>query len=175
MSLIALAQAASVADETPCCRGQSDTIDSITPCELTESVSVQPINPEDARWVKYLQRPNYLSFSSNIDYCIRCPSDWSTQMTSEERQFITKKIRTAYQRKAPTYDELLDACCAIEEEFVFMVAPSRLDYFKSGVQYEKRIVGKICCLRRSAAASSAEQAVVVDELSRGIKRAKTQH
>ena len=175
MSLIALAQAASVADETPCCRGLPDTIESISPSELTESVSVQPIKSEDSRWVEWPQRLHHPSINSNFDYRSRCPSDWSSQMTSEERQFITKKIRTAYQRKAPTYDELLDACCAIEEEFVFMVAPSRLDYFKSGVQYEKRIVGKICCLRRSAAASSAEPAVVVDEVSRGIKRAKTQH
>jgi hypothetical protein len=102
-------------------------------------------------------------------------ADWSRHMTVEERQFITKKIRTAYQRKAPTYEELLDACCAIEEEFVFMVAPSRLDYFKSGVQYEKRIVGKISGLRRSAATASADEAAPVDESSRGIKRAKTQH
>jgi hypothetical protein len=102
-------------------------------------------------------------------------ADWSRHMTVEERQFITKKIRTAYQRKAPTYEELLDACCAIEEEFVFMVAPSRLDYFKSGVQYEKRIVGKICGLRRSATSASADEAAPVDESSRGIKRAKTQH
>ena len=93
-------------------------------------------------------------------------------MTAEERQFITKKIRVAYQRKAPTYEELLDACCAIEEEFVFMVAPSRLDYFKSGVQYEKRIVGK---LRRPAATNSQDDMIVADESTRGIKRAKTQH
>lgn len=109
-------------------------------------------------------------YSNNSD-----SADWSRHMTVEERQFITKKIRTAYQRKAPTYEELLDACCAIEEEFVFMVAPSRLDYFKSGVQYEKRIVGKISGLRRSAATASTGEAVIVDETSRGIKRAKTQH
>lgn len=96
-------------------------------------------------------------------------------MTAEERQFITKKIRVAYQRKAPTYEELLDACCAIEEEFVFMVAPSRLDYFKSGVQYEKRIVGKICSLRRPAPRDPQDDMIVADEATRGIKRAKTQH
>lgn len=96
-------------------------------------------------------------------------------MTAEERQFITKKIRVAYQRKAPTYEELLDACCAIEEEFVFMVAPSRLDYFKSGVQYEKRIVGKICSLRRPASTAAEDEAHIVDESTRCIKRAKTQH
>ena len=98
-------------------------------------------------------------------------------MTIEERQFITKKIKAAYQRKTPTYEELLDTCCAIEEEFVFMVAPSRLDYFKSGVQYEKRIVGKLSTLRRSVAEAekSAEEPGTIDESARVVKRMKTQH
>ena len=96
-------------------------------------------------------------------------------MTVEERQFITKKIKAAYRRKAPTYEELLDACCAIEEEFVFIVAPSRLDYFKSGVQYEKRIVGKLTTMRRSATEKVAEEAGPIDESARGVKRMKTQH
>lgn len=34
--------------------------------------------------------------------------------------------------KASSYEELLELTCAIEEEFVFASAPSRLDYFKSG-------------------------------------------
>lgn len=41
-------------------------------------------------------------------------------------------IYIAYERKAPTYEDLLELTCAIEEEFVFAAAPSRLDYFKSG-------------------------------------------
>lgn len=96
-------------------------------------------------------------------------------MTTEERQFITKKIKHAYQRKTPTYEELLDTCCAIEEEFIFMVAPSRLDYFKSGVQYEKRIVGKLTNLRRCAAAIKSEEPNQIDESARSVKRMKTQH
>ena len=96
-------------------------------------------------------------------------------MTIEERQFITKKIKAAYKRKALTYEELLDTCCAIEEEFVFMVAPSRLDYFKSGVQFEKRIVGKISALRKSVTETSNEEPGSIDESARGVKRMKTQH
>ena len=96
-------------------------------------------------------------------------------MTAEERIFITKKIKHAYQRKTPTYEELLDTCCAIEEEFVFMVAPSRLDYFKSGVQYEKRIVEKLTNLRRTAAATSSHESNSIDESARIVKRMKTQH
>jgi hypothetical protein len=33
-------------------------------------------------------------------------------------------------------------CAAIEEELVFVSAPSRLDYFKTGMQFEKRVAEK---------------------------------
>jgi hypothetical protein len=53
-------------------------------------------------------------------------------ITLEERSYIRDKIKAAYGRKASTYEDLLELTCAIEEEFVFAAAPSRLDYFKSG-------------------------------------------
>jgi len=68
--------------------------------------------------------------------------DWSRLVTLEERTYIRDKIKTAYERKAPSYEDLLELTCAIEEEFVFAAAPSRLDYFKSGVQFEKRVSEK---------------------------------
>jgi hypothetical protein len=30
----------------------------------------------------------------------------------------------------------------MEEEFVYLSAPSRLDYFKSGIQYDKKVIDK---------------------------------
>ena len=54
-------------------------------------------------------------------------------MTLEERSYIRDKIKAAYARKASTFEELLELTSAIEEEFVFAGAPSRLDYFKSGI------------------------------------------
>lgn len=58
--------------------------------------------------------------------------DWSRLITLEERRYIREKIKSAYQMKASSYEELLELSCAIEEEFVFASAPTRLDYFKSG-------------------------------------------
>jgi hypothetical protein len=102
-------------------------------------------------------------------------SSWSNQLTKEERHFITEKIRTAYQRKTPSYDELLDICCAIEEEHVFSVAPSKLDYFKSGVQYEKRIVETIQSRRRCLSTKSEGEVSQADDSVKNVKRAKTLH
>ena len=43
------------------------------------------------------------------------PVDWSRLITVEERKYIRDKIKTAFQKKAPTYEDLLEACSAIEE------------------------------------------------------------
>lgn len=60
----------------------------------------------------------------------------------EERQFIREKIKESYRKTTSTYEELLETAAALEEEFVYLSAPSRLDYFKSGIQYDKRIMEK---------------------------------
>lgn len=60
-------------------------------------------------------------------------------ITLEERSYIRDKIKAAYGRKASTYEDLLELTCAIEEEFVFAAAPSRLDYFKSGTKELKAL------------------------------------
>lgn len=101
-------------------------------------------------------------------------------MTCEERRFIINKIKFAYQRKAPSYAELLDVCCAIEEEFIFMVAPSRLDYIKSGIQFEKRIATKLSCRRKATGSAKCGEISCgpqgqADESMKSLKRAKTQH
>lgn len=110
----------------------------------------------------------------------RAPIDWARLVTVEERKYIRDKIKNAYKRKAPTYEDLLDVCSAIEEEFVFASVPSRLDYFKSGVQYEKRVHEKLSSLRTcavGAATRELEQSMKQgssDDL-KSLKRAKTQH
>ena len=107
----------------------------------------------------------------------KAPVDWTRLITIEERKGIRDRIKSAYQRKAPTYEELLDVCSAIEEEFLFTSVPSRLDYFKSGVQFEKRVVEKQSALRTSATTTGSEidqhASSAVDEKS--AKRAKTEH
>jgi hypothetical protein len=78
--------------------------------------------------------------------CVR--SDWRLFLTIEERQLIRRKISAAYEAKLKSYEELLQVmhvsfhlsssspqtCAAIDEELVYISAPSRLDYFKAGLQ-----------------------------------------
>lgn len=114
--------------------------------------------------------------------------DWARLVTVEERKYIREKIKAAYKRKAPTYEELLTVCSAVEEEFIFTSVPSRLDYFKSGVQYEKRVAEKMSSLRTSIETelaskqydqvlreNSSDDLTSIVGYSGALKRAKTQH
>ena len=60
----------------------------------------------------------------------------------EERQSIREKIKESYRRNTHSFEDLLETCAAMEEEALYLSAPSRLDYFKSGIQYDKRIAEK---------------------------------
>ena len=73
----------------------------------------------------------------------------STQV--EERTGVRSKLRAAYADQCKTYEELLDTVTAIEEELLHMAAPSRLDYFKAGVQFDRRVADK----RKQLAAPAA--------------------
>ena len=53
--------------------------------------------------------------------------DWRTFLSIEERLAVRNKFK-----------ELLDTV-AIEEELLYISAPSRLDYFKSGLELESRV------------------------------------
>jgi hypothetical protein len=65
--------------------------------------------------------------------------EWRTFLTIEDRQSVREKIRAAYLAHCKTFDELLDACVAIDEELLHIAAPSRLDYFKSSFDYDARV------------------------------------
>ncbi|OQR98470.1 hypothetical protein ACHHYP_08596 [Achlya hypogyna] len=67
------------------------------------------------------------------------PQDWRMYLTIEERQAVRSKIQDAYTSTCKTYEELLQAASAIEEELLHIAAPSRLDYFKSGFEFENRV------------------------------------
>lgn len=60
-------------------------------------------------------------------------------LTIEERQAVRSKIRDAYASRCNSYEDLLQVACAIEEELLHISAPSRLDYFKSGFEFENRV------------------------------------
>jgi hypothetical protein len=68
--------------------------------------------------------------------------DWRTYLTIEERQAVRQKIRSAYSKSCSTYKALLQTVVAIEEELLHVSAPSRLDYFKSGFDFENRVKTK---------------------------------
>jgi len=66
--------------------------------------------------------------------------EWRRFLTVEERRGMREKIRSAYQNACDNdYDRLLATVVAIEEELLHISAPSRLDYFKSGCQFDKRV------------------------------------
>ena len=67
------------------------------------------------------------------------PLEWRRFLTVEERTGVRSKLRAAYADQCKTYEELLDTVTAIEEELLHMAAPSRLDYFKAGVQFDRRV------------------------------------
>jgi hypothetical protein len=80
------------------------------------------------------------NFNMNVHLTFPRAIDWCRLITLEERRYIREKIKAAYQSKTKTFEELLELSCAIEEEFVFASAPSRLDYFKSGTSTFKSII-----------------------------------
>mmetsp|Transcript_7488 Transcript_7488/g.10515 ORF Transcript_7488/g.10515 Transcript_7488/m.10515 type:complete len:161 (-) Transcript_7488:55-537(-) len=70
--------------------------------------------------------------------------DWHAYLSIEERLNIRKKIEGAYRAaNISDIDRLLKVVSALEEEYLHILAPSRLDYFKSGAQYTERIREKI--------------------------------
>ena len=66
-------------------------------------------------------------------------ADWRTYLSIEDRQRVRKLVKDAYTGHCGSYDELLNVVVGIEEELLHVAAPSRLDYFKSGYEFEKRV------------------------------------
>lgn len=73
-------------------------------------------------------------------------------------------MKNALRKKAQSYDELLELCCALTEEQLHETSPSKLDYYKAGITHVKKIFDKsneifgekahsitICCKERPSA------------------------
>jgi hypothetical protein len=105
-------------------------------------------------------------------------TEWTRQVTVDERLLIRDKIKAAYVKQNLTVEELLDITSAIEEELLFGSAPSRLDYYKSGVQFEKRVSDQVAIKHLKEKSnkngrSDADEAADNDDAStRAAKRAK---
>ena len=80
-----------------------------------------------------------LTSQSSMGVRMQPSVDWRTFLTIEERLAVRNKINNAYTGSCKTYEELLDTVVAIEEELLYISAPSRLDYFKSGLEFESRV------------------------------------
>nr|CCA26289.1 conserved hypothetical protein [Albugo laibachii Nc14] len=70
---------------------------------------------------------------------IPAAQDWRTYLTIEERQAVRTKIRDGYMNRCSSSEDLLQVACAIEEELLHASAPSRLDYFKGGYEFDSRV------------------------------------
>jgi len=66
-------------------------------------------------------------------------NDWRTQVTVEDRLNQRARIKSAYSRHTTSYTQLLSLVTCMEEELLFSAAVSRLDYFKSGLDWENRL------------------------------------
>lgn len=91
-----------------------------------------------------MTRANTLNRSSTMtSQSTRSPSacEWRKFLTLEERTSIREKIAAAY-KQCESFDDLLETVAAMQEELVHISAPSRLDYFKTGCQFDRLVQNK---------------------------------
>jgi len=66
--------------------------------------------------------------------------EWRTVMSSEERLGVRAKIREAYARHCDgSFEDLLETATALGEELLYQSAPGRLDYFRSGLEFDAAV------------------------------------
>jgi hypothetical protein len=66
-------------------------------------------------------------------------SEWRTGVAIEERINIRRKLREAYAKHCPTFEQLLDTVVAVDEELLFSCSTNRIDYLKAGIDWDTRI------------------------------------
>ena len=92
------------------------------------------------------------------------PAEWRTFMSIEERQSVRTKIRDAYTRHAGgSFEELLDTAVALGEELLYQSAPSRLDYFRSGLEFDACVRQKRAALDGAGEGRDAKKARADDD------------
>lgn len=57
----------------------------------------------------------------------------------EDRLGVRAQIRSAYAGLTLSHEALLDLVSSIDEELLHMAAPTRLDYFKRGLEFGSRV------------------------------------
>jgi len=94
-----------------------------------------------------------------VDAGIRSGGEWRVPLTDTERRKVRQNIQGAFKRQTTSYEEVLELAVALQEEALHAWAPSRLDYIKNAVQFDRRLVeakkntGERAALTTSAAAA----------------------
>lgn len=84
--------------------------------------------------------------------------DWRANVAVEERITIRRKLREAYFKHCPTYEQLLEVVTAVDEELLFSCSANRLDYFKSSIDWDGRIALKRQQLKNTPTSATAAAA-----------------
>lgn len=133
-------------------------IDTEQRCETSASsmTAPRPLGCRQSSASTTLPRARGQSVGPMVNAVVPRTSEWRRYLTVEERQTVREKIRAAYRNQCGTYEDLLSTVTAIDEELLHISAPSRLDYFKSGCCFEKRLSEKRKQLPQSRRESSRE-------------------
>mmetsp|Transcript_31479 Transcript_31479/g.34404 ORF Transcript_31479/g.34404 Transcript_31479/m.34404 type:complete len:165 (-) Transcript_31479:465-959(-) len=116
--------------------------------------------------------PSCSSSSSSSNAPSRNPS--CDAISDNDRCSIRDKIKNAFRKRSnESYEDLLELCTNLAEESVFYHAPSRLDYYKSGIQEVKRIFEKADEIKTIC--KNGKSTENTEEGQRSLKRLKTQH
>lgn len=92
-------------------------------------------------------------------------SDWRAGVAVEERINIRRKLREAYFKHCPTYEQLLDTVTAVDEELLFSCSNNRIDYFKSSIDWDSRIQLKRQQLKSTSFANGSAAAAAASSSS----------
>jgi hypothetical protein len=85
-------------------------------------------------------------------------------------------MKTAYRKKASSYEELIELCTLVDEEQIFKSAPSKLDYYKNGIHCVKTIFEKKSQIDSGLQETDLKKPLEdTDAAPKSLKRAKTQH
>jgi len=68
--------------------------------------------------------------------------DWRSFVSIEERTAVRKKLKEAYTKNCASYEDLISVVTAIDEEIVFASSSTRMDYFKTAIEWDNRLAIK---------------------------------
>ena len=82
-------------------------------------------------------------------------ADWRCSVTVEDRLQQRQKIREAYSKHCPSYGQLLEMVQAVEEETIFSLSLSRMEYRQAAVTWDAKLKVKRMQMAQAAAEQSS--------------------